>query len=150
MQNIKILNSKEIKKVIELVSDQWECDIELDYVFLQNNKDRIFIVNKEISGLDLSKLRINSLGLYFGEINMTELRLSIEGSQIVGPHAKKNVLELSDEEARKWMKGEDLEKEIDAKGFLIIKHGDDYLGCGKAKDKKIFNYVSKVRRLNCF
>ena len=148
MQNLKILNKKEIKQIMELAEKQWDCDIDLDYVFLQNNKNRIFIVNKDISKIDLSRLRINSLGLYFGELNNAELRLSMEGSHIIGPHAKKNVLELNDEEAKRWMKGEDLDKETELHGFVIVKHDNDFMGCGRVKEKKVFNYVSKVRRIS--
>src|SRR3989338_714104 len=129
MQNLKILNKKEIRKIIGLIKKQWGCNIDLDYAFLMNNNNHIFIVNKEISRIDLAKLRINSIGLYFAELNNEELRLSIEGSQIIGASAEKNVLELTEEEAKQWLKGNDLEKETDLSNFVIIKHNNDFLGC---------------------
>ena len=46
------------------------------------------------------------------------------------------------------MKGEDLDKEFNGKGFLIIKHNNDYLGTGKYRDGRILNFVPKTRRLN--
>lgn len=149
MQNLKILNKKEIKKLLELVKNQWGCDINLDYVFLTNQKNRFFLANKEVFDIDLKKIRINSIGLYFGEhVNEKEFRLSIEGSQLVGPKATKNVVELDDSEARQWLKGEDIDKETDFEGFVIIKNSNDYMGTGKAKDNKILNYVPKTRRLS--
>ncbi|MBW2984189.1 hypothetical protein KY361_03685 [Candidatus Woesearchaeota archaeon] len=148
MQNLKILNKKEIKNILESIKTQWGCDVELNYAFLMNQKNRIFIANKELFDIDMKKIRINSLGLYFGEqVNEKEFRLTIEGSQLIGPRATKNVVELSDSEMRAWLKGDDLDKDLNEKGFIILKHGDDYLGTGKVKDNRILNYVPKTRRL---
>ena len=149
MQNLKILNKKEIKNILELIKNQWGCDVELDYAFLINQKNKIFLANKEIFDIDLKRIRINSIGIYFGEhLNEKELRLSIEGSQLIGPKATRNVVELDDSEMKNWLKGEDLEKETNEKGFVILKHNDDYLGTGKAKENRILNYVPKTRRLS--
>ncbi len=148
MQNLNILNKKEIKKILELIEEQFGCVFESDYVFLMNNENKIFVANKELFDVDFEKLRVNSLGLYFGEANNGELRLTIEGSQIIGPHATKGVVELDDSEAREWLKGSDLEKQTDEKGFVIITNGKDFLGSGKVKDGRILNYVPKTRRLN--
>ena len=147
MQNLSILNKKEIKKILEIIREQWGIDAELDYAFLKNNKDKIYIANKEVFNLDFKKLRINSIGMYFGQLKDNTLRLSIEGSQLIGKDAKKNVVELDKGEVRKWLKGIDLDKEADAKGFVIMKHGSDILGCGKVQEKKILNYVPKARRI---
>ena len=119
----------------------------LDYVFLMNNKNRIYLINKDFSSVDTSKLKINSLGLYFGETKDGNIRLSIEGSQIIGNNCSDNVLELDEKEARDWLKGIDIDKELENKGYALIKHKDDFLGCGKIVDKKILNFVPKNRRL---
>ncbi len=149
MPELKILNSKEIKKIYEMIESQWGAKIKLDYGFLRNRKNRIFIVSKDISKIDLSKLRLNSIGLYFCEIGDKGIRLSIEGSQLVGQKAIKNIAELSEDEAKKWFKGEDLEKECkDCSGFVILKNKNDFLGTGKYSNGKILNYVGKSRRVN--
>jgi NOL1/NOP2/fmu family ribosome biogenesis protein len=147
MQNLKILNKKEIKSILESINKQWGCDIKLDYAFLMNQNNRIFLANKELFDIDMKKLRVNSLGLYFGEFSNDELRLTIEGSQLIGPKATKNVLELDDFETKEWLKGTDLDKEIDGKGFFLIKHDEDFMGSGKLKDNKLLNYTPKTRRL---
>lgn len=150
MQQLKILNSKEIKQILKLIEEQWDAELKVDYAFLQSPKNRVFIVNKDISKIDFSKLRANSIGMYFCEIDNVGIRLSIEGSQIVGPKAEKNVIKINDEQAKQWLKGEDLEIEDkkDYSGFLIIRHNNDFLGAGKYKDGKVLNYVSKSRRIN--
>lgn len=148
MQRLKILNNKEIKRILNSIEEQWGAKIKLNYAFLQNQKNRVFLVSKDISSIDLSKLRVNSIGMYFCELNDASIRLSIEGSQIIGPKATKNIIEINEEQTRQWFRGEDLEvKEIYA-GFVILKHKSYFLGCGKYKDSKVLNYVGKERRIN--
>lgn len=146
MPQLKILNKKEIKQILYSMEKQFGAKVKLDYGFLKKY-NKIFLINKDISKIDLSKLRINSLGLYFCEI-FDGIRLSIEGSQIIGPKATKNVVEINEEQAKKWLKGEELEIEGDYSGFVILKHNNDFLGNGKYKDGKILNYVAKERRIN--
>jgi len=165
MAQLKILNSKEIKEILKLIEAQWDAKFKPDYAFLRNNKNRIFIINKDISKIELSKLRINSIGIYFCELDKPGIRLSIEGSQIVGSEAKKNVVDVDEQQSKEWFKGEDLqindniclsnEKNIclppakkNYSGFVLIKFNDDYLGCGNYKEGRILNYVSKSRRIS--
>jgi NOL1/NOP2/fmu family ribosome biogenesis protein len=147
MHNNKFLNKKQAREIIGLLKKQWDCEIELDYVFMLSDKDKAYIVNRDIERIDLSKLRINSLGMYLGEIKHNEIRLTIEGAQLIGPHAKKNIVELDDKEARLWLKGYDIDKEASAQGFVILKHNSDFLGTGRYKDGKISNFVPKTRRI---
>ena len=149
MAELKILNNKEIKEILKLIEERWGAKLKLDYGFLQNNKNRVFIISKDIAKIDTSKLRLNSAGMYFCEIDKKGIRLSIEGSQIVGPKATKNIVELNEEETKRWFKCEDLEKECeDCGGFVILKHNNDFLGTGKYSNGKILNYVGKGRRVN--
>ena len=148
MHQLNILNSKEIKEILKLIESQWGAKLSLDYAFLKNTEGKIFIINKDIGKIELEKLRINSMGMYFCGVDRKGVRLSIEGSQIVGPKASKNVVEIDEEQAKQWFKGEDLEIDENYSGFLIIKCKNDFLGAGKYKDRKILNYTSKSRRVN--
>lgn len=149
MPELKILNNKEIKKIYELIKNQWGAKIKLDYGFLQNQKHRVFIISKDISKIEVSKLRLNSAGMYFCELDAKGIRLSIEGTQIIGQKATKNIVELGDEETKKWFRGEDLDKECkDCSGFVILRHKNDFLGAGKYANGKILNYVGKTRRIS--
>ena len=149
MPELKILNNKEIKKILELIELQWGAKLKLEYGFLKNNKNRVFIISKDISKIDTSKLRLNSAGMYFCEIDGKGIRLSIEGSQIAGHYATKNIIEINEDETKRWFKGEDLEKECkDCSGFIILKNKNDFLGNGKYANGKILNYVGKTRRVS--
>ena len=85
--------------------------------------------------------------MYFGEINKGEIRLSIEGAQLIARDCNKNIIELNEKESKDWLKGFDLPKEHPQKAFVILKFGEDILVCGRATGDTILNYVPKNRRL---
>ncbi|MBI2130044.1 hypothetical protein HYU07_07505 [Candidatus Woesearchaeota archaeon] len=148
MRKLRILNSKETKKALESIKDQYNCDIKLDYGFLESDENKIYLINKDIAKIDLSKLRLSSVGLYFGRIGENGFEPGIEGSQLIGPCARKNAVLLNDEAVKMWLRGEDIEKETNCKGVVLLKNEEnDFLGCGRVKDKRIINLVPKERRL---
>lgn len=147
MENLHILNSKEKKNILKHLKDQFGCDLDEDYVFFINPKNRIFVLSGDFSKIDSGSLRINSLGLYFGELYNEELRLSLDGAQLIGRYAKRNIIEVDDEQAGRWMKGEDFEIDSELNGFVIVKNNSDFLGCGKVSGRKLYNYVPKERRI---
>lgn len=147
MQKIKILSKKEIKNIKKKLINQWGFSNDLDYTFLINNKGRINIVNKDVFSIDDTKLRIDSIGLYFATMIHNELRLSIEGALIVGPYATKNVFELNDKQRKDWIKGNDIKIEEENSSFKIIKNKNDYFGCGRIKNNNLLNYFPKSRRI---
>lgn len=148
MANLTALNSKEAKAILRIIKEQWNAEPKLDYFFFKDNDNKIYIMNREFTLIDTSKLRINSLGLYIGQLRDNEFRLSIEGSQIIGKHAKKNVVELNKEDMRRWLRGEEIDLIKKIPGFIILKHNNDFLGSGKiTKDNKLMNFIPKERRI---
>ena len=147
MQNLKILNSKEKKEIQSILKKQFGYKEKLTYTLLKNEKGKLYCINNEFASIDLSKLRINTIGLYFARQVDNTIRLTIEGSQIIGKNASKNIIELTKDEMLDWLKGNDLIKDINNNEFIILKHKNDFLGCGKCKEGKIFNYVPKGRRI---
>jgi NOL1/NOP2/fmu family ribosome biogenesis protein len=154
--NLKILNSKETKHILEKLSEQYGYNHDKnkqEYVFLMNKDNRIYMVSRGIELLPYQELRIDSIGMYFGEMYKESLRLSIEGSQIIGPKSSKNIVDINKEQMVEWIKGNDIEHEDIGKDFIIIRYTNarngksDFLGAGKYKDGKIMNYVSKSRKL---
>lgn len=146
MQKIQFLSSKEKKRLAELLRQQFGADLPSGHYY-QNTKDNIYYFTGQCTHDDIESLRISSAGLYFGELNSAGLRLSIEGSQIIALHATKNIVEIAHAQAMEWISGSDLIFDKKEEGFVIIKCNNDILGCGKAKDGKILNYVPKIRRI---
>jgi len=147
MDNLRVLKSKEVKNIIERLKERFGYEAKLEYIFLINNQNRLYIINRDFSKLDVSSLRVNALGLYFGELTDKDIRLTIEASQMLGPYSTKNVLELDDRQSKDWLKGFDLDINYEDKGYVILKHKNDFLGCGKAVSDKILNFVPKNRRI---
>lgn len=145
--NLNALSGRDLKPVLAKIKGQWGAEIDFPWAWYQSAKNDLFVLSKDIAKIDPKKFRINSVGLYIGEFKKGELRLSIEGSQLIGPHAKKNVVELDKDELRQWLRGEDLVKDVKAEGYVIMKSGNDFVGCGRVKEGKILNFVPKARRL---
>jgi NOL1/NOP2/fmu family ribosome biogenesis protein len=149
------LNSKDIKKILGIIKKQWGAELSRDYVFIEK-KGKLNITTYDIAKLPLENLkRISSIGIYFGELKNNALRLSVEGSEIVGKKAKKNVVVLNENDTKEWLKGKDIvlnetylnQIEQGYKGFVIVKDFEDFLGCGKIKGEQILSLLPKARTI---
>ena len=150
---LTILNTREIKRIKKRIIDQFNYFPEGDYAFLKNSKEKLFIVNKDISRIQLNNLRIDRLGLYFAELKINQVRLSKEGAQLLvreavkNKQSLKNTLTLTKEEIKQYFKGEDLEKDMGIDNrFVLLLYGKNCLGCAKYKDKRILNFLPKIHR----
>ncbi|MBT3814923.1 hypothetical protein HOE37_00400 [Candidatus Woesearchaeota archaeon] len=153
MQKLIILNTRKVKKIKEILIKQFGFFPKHDYAFLQNEKNRIFMVNKDFGRIDLDKLRIDRFGLYFAEHKDNHVRLSKEGAQFLARMAKEekkeleNVFELDEPEMRTYFKGQDLIKDLGSEARLILlKYKKDIFGCAKYKEGKILNFLPKIHR----
>lgn len=145
MNALRVLNTKERGRILSILEKQYGAPWEPEGVLLLNNRNRLFLATREAASY-YTNPRVGRIGLYIGEVYSGELRLSMEGSQIIGKIAKKKVVELSDEEMREWLKGSTIERNLE-NGFYILSHKGDFLGCGKCVSGKILNYVPKERRV---
>ncbi len=143
-----VLNTREVKRILNWLKEHYGIkELKIDKVFLKSTKDRIYLISKKISELETKNLRINLIGMYFAKEEPKGIRLTIEGSQIIGPKATKNVAELNKEQIKKWIRGEDVDIKEELEGLVIIKYGNDFYGNGVYKDGKILNYIPKERRI---
>lgn len=143
----QFLNSKETKLLKKVLITQYDYEGDFDYALYKSEKNRVYTITKDLSRINYEIFRINQTGVYFCEAKDDGLRLSIEGSQIIGPHAKKNVIELDAPTARLWLKGQDIDYEGSSPNFVIIKSGTDYMGSAKHKNNILLNHVPKERRI---
>lgn len=143
------LNSREVKVIVKMLEAQWGFAEKFPYAMLQSSKDRLYLLTPTIAEVDLSALNIDAAGLYFGELRKGQIRLSIEGSQLIGPKATKNIANIDAGTMRQWLKGEDIPWSGPGEGFLLIQCNGDFLGTGKYQpdEGKILNFVPKARRI---
>ena len=144
---LEVLNTREIKAIRKLLDSQFGFKEKLNYVFLKNDKNKVFIVSEDVKKIDLDKLKINTIVLYFGEWRKKEFRLSLEGSQMIGPLAKKNVVFLDEQQMKWYFEGMDLDMDLGAENrFVILKFREDFIGCAKYKEGKLLNFMPKEHR----
>ncbi|MFW6110855.1 MAG: methyltransferase RsmF C-terminal domain-like protein [Thermoproteota archaeon] len=145
----EILGKKDKEKIFEELKDRFGFVGELPYGFLRI-QDRIKVVSRDFRDIQLEGLVIEDLGLLFGEWVEGKLILSIEGSQMIGPNASKNVIELDFNQMKRWMTGGaiNIESRELEEGPVILKHKRDFLGCGKLSQGKIWSTIPPHRRIN--
>jgi NOL1/NOP2/fmu family ribosome biogenesis protein len=152
------MNNKDIKNLFDVLIDQFGIDKkdlkDLEYVFLMSDKNRVYLINKDVGNIDLDTLYVNTMGMYLGELCGEEFRFSIEGTQLFGPYAKKAILKIRKDQVRKWLRGEEIDvvrSDIDKSEwkYIIVKcyETDEFLGSGKIKGERVLNYIPKTRRI---
>jgi NOL1/NOP2/fmu family ribosome biogenesis protein len=142
---MNIMNSKEKKELHKLVESQFGISFDKEKVFLSTNKEKVYMLNRDLERIDFESLRIDHMGLYVGKFQIDGFRPSIEGSQLL-KGATKNVLDLKIEQKHAWMRGEDLDVFGDER-IVLVKSGEDFLGAGKVSKNRLLTGVPKARRL---
>ena len=84
------MRNKDIKKVLALIKEQFDCGIKGEHLFLISKNDKVYVTNPELREINTENLKINNTGSYFGKIERSGFRLSIEGSENLDK-PKKNI-----------------------------------------------------------
>jgi len=141
----KILDGEELERLRKRLFERYGIT-EIPYVIVKSGKRKYRATTK-----DASKIRIAQLvGIYVLKETPFGLMFSIEGTQLFGPLARKNVFEISSEIIEKWMHGEDLEVNSRNKlerGLVIVRSEDLYLGSGLYDGQRIRNLLPKSRKV---
>ncbi len=166
----KILNTRERKQLFEKLSKIYGITAnEMKGMFIESGKRKIryftgSLPREELAGL-AQELNIDTIGMYIialenfhGELRP---RLSFDAVSLLRNKIKKQVIELDEKQAKKWLKGESLIIEMtkaqgidENVGLLVLKYKNDLIGCGKfsiqekdgKKLVKITNFVPKQVR----
>lgn len=145
--NLEVMNSKATKEIKHMLEEQFGIKNKFEFAFTKNAKDKIYVINRDVEKIRFDKLRIDSAGLYIGTIQPDGFRPSIEGTQMLGKLAKKNVVEISLEQKHEWMKGNNIDLPGENERIVLLKWKNDFLGSGKIKNGVVLNSVPKARRL---
>jgi NOL1/NOP2/fmu family ribosome biogenesis protein len=146
------LTKKEIEEIEEIVKRNYGVEVNLKKILVLEGKEKkIRISNKNVLKLNLEKLGIDSIGLYFGKIKRNKkIHLSVEGSQMIGKNAVKNIVCLSKKNTEKFLKGENVkpQEEINCEyyNFVIVKFKKNILGSSLLVEEKLKNLLPKSRR----
>lgn len=148
MNRFQIIDKKEIQ---DKLTEQFGIK-EIPGILLTRGAERIFLYQGDLTEKDIAKLENNKfslerIGMYFGKEQNNLIRLSIDAIHLLQDQITKNIFELNDEQVNEWLHGSELNIETGKKEFLIMKYKNDFLGCGKASELKISNFIPKNRRL---
>ena len=147
---MKPLTLTDKKKIIEQLNNQFGIN-DLPYLIIQFGKEKLRLYTGNLSKEELyyldREIRIENIGLYFAKYESNnEIRLTLDGVQLLKSQITKNIFELNDKQANEWLKGLDLDIKTDY-GWKIIKHNNELLGCGKSTGERITNFMPKERRI---
>jgi NOL1/NOP2/fmu family ribosome biogenesis protein len=144
----RFIRSSEKKRIEQELNGQFGIS-KLPFLLLESGKEKIRgfsgHLSKEEIALISHSLNVETVGLYL--IKREEhLRLSIDAIHLLKNQIDKGVVDINEEETKKWIRGQDIEKKSE-KGVVLIKTDDYFLGSGKSNGEIIFNYLPKERRL---
>ena len=144
------IRSSEKKRIIEQLKEQFGIE-KIPYLLIRSGKEKIRAFSGHLSKEEIKTLsqitNIESIGLYLiKQEKEQDLRLSIDATNLLKSQITKNILEVNNEQLLDWIRGKDLQI-ITTQNTKIIKHNQDFIGCGKSNGIKIFNYIPKGRRL---
>ena len=150
---IELLDKTKKKKILKQLENFYGIS-DLSYLFIKSGIGKYRIFSGSLSKEELNDLAKNThvelIGSRIANTDDEDIRISFDAINI--PEIKKqiteNILEINDQQAEDWMKGNNLQIEAEGKKrFIVIKHKDDFLGVGRVQGTFIKNYVPKERRI---
>lgn len=143
------LNSKERKLFYKRLVEQYGYSGPREVALFRGGADKIYAVSKDLDLVPFMDLRPVQGGLYVASTQADDLRLTLDGALLFGPHCEGCFVELTREEKDVWMAGEDLPYSGSLRGFVLVCYEQRILGCGSvASQGYIKNYVPKGRRIS--
>jgi len=154
--NPRFIFKTEKREILELLEHYGITD--LPYLLVFSGKEKIrgysgILSTDELIAIDKA-VGIELIGAYFFHKYDNNIRLSADAIHLLKDKITKNILEITELQAREWFKGQDilLTKEDQAKlkdeskTFKVIKYKGDLIGTGKLTEDRIVNYMPKERR----
>lgn len=137
-----------VKKGLKYIEDRFgipASTFEKYSFFVQSD---IWITSREIEGFELKVFKRK--GIRFLRVSRKGFKWTTAAMQIFGHLATKNVVTLLDEEAQKFIRGQDLKieriEDIE-NGQVIVKWKNDILGSAIYRDGHLKNQIPKGRRI---
>jgi NOL1/NOP2/fmu family ribosome biogenesis protein len=150
MEYIKILTEHEKKKIEQKLNEQFGIK-GIPGKIVMRGAERLSVFTGNADEKEIRKIEeiapIEKAGVYFAKLINEDIKLTIEGTQILQEQIKKGIFEINDGQAEEWMMGRELNIKTGLRGFVVMKNRSDLLGCGKASENKITNFIPKSRRL---
>ena len=129
-----------------------------EYIFYKKGAKKVWAVKREAVGAvegdeaeTLETLDYESVGLPLMRIGGEHDKPTTDALQLFGDAVRKNSVELDVEDAREFVRGEDVEiefgeDEVDL-GYVVVNHEGEVLGCGLYFPGELRSQIPKGRRV---
>lgn len=146
---LEFIKNSEKKRILSKLNEQFGIE-KLPFLLIKSGKEKIRGFSGSLSKEEIVKLNeisdVQLIGLYLMKNENNEIRINFDALPILASKIKKNVLEISEEQLKDWLKGNNLFVSI-PEGVYAIKYKNNFLGCGKSNGSVLFNYTPKDRRI---
>jgi NOL1/NOP2/fmu family ribosome biogenesis protein len=150
----EVLSAEASEALARLLAHRYGCDLSLgSWHVVCDRAGRLFLVSRDVDvHRFLSDAGCHRLGLYFGKHKRNDkIKLTIEGALMVGRTATRNYVVVDGAAASRFMAGGDVSafRPVDAEmhDFVLVRSGEDTLGCGLLREGCIENLVRTSRRV---
>lgn len=149
-RKFETLKKAEKQRILEKLNEQFGIT-SLPFLLIKQGRDKVRAFSGSLSREELEKLgeniNIELVGIYLCKEEYEGMRLSHDAPTLLNSQITKNILELDDKQASDWLHGNDLQLSTDLRGFVVLRHKDLLIGCGKASQERVTNFVPKERRI---
>ena len=129
-----------------------------EYIFYKKGAKKVWAVRREAVGAvegdeaeTLETLDYESVGLPLMRIGGEHDKPTTDALQLFGDAVRKNSVELDAEDAREFVRGEDVEIEFGEDmvdlGYVVVNHEGEVLGCGLYFPGELRSQIPKGRRV---
>lgn len=159
---VEILDSTKKKNFLKEVS--YLGEMKTNNLFIATGSETVRVYSGHLHIDDILRIwrhyPIEGLGLYFGKQiidkhGRKEARLSLDALHLMKDQITKNIVELDQEQADKWFRGNNLELSVEQKAkykgivsYVAVKFKEDLIGTGKLTEGGILlSFLPKERRI---
>ena len=153
-RSLEILGKEDIDRLQGILDKNFGGEFDLkNYGVMLGSEERIWIASKDVFLFEFGRLPVNSVGINFGKMKRNEkFRLTIEGAQMVGRTAERNIAKVKDEDAEKFLRGEDIiaieNVKCDEHNFVLVKTlSGRIIGSAMIAEGLLKNFLPKSRRI---
>lgn len=146
---VRFIQSPEKKKIIGELNEQFGIS-KIPHLLFEVGKGKIKGYTGSLSKEEISHLgrtvNVELIGLYLMK-KENEWRLSLDALHLLKEQITKSIIEINDSHLGLWLRGKDIEFKSEVLGVVVLKHKNDFVGCGKSNGLKVFNYIPRERRI---
>lgn len=150
---VELLDRTKKKKIIQILEKNYGIT-ELPWLLIKTSKEKIRAYSGALSWDELNELaktiNIELIGMPLCSIIEENSRINFDAVNlpIIKNQIKENFIEISEEELKSWIRGNNIERESNLSApFILIKHNADFFGIASNRKTFLQNYIPKERRV---